>query len=194
MSKYGTGESKYCYPGTDVLINHFDIRDEEQLQRFDAMLSSKRLAELALRPLDETFDFAHLRRIHAWIFQDLYPFAGKVREENISKDGFTFAPRKHIEPSALTLFVFLRNEPWHSFSKRKLARKLAHYFAEINVLHPFRDGNGRASREFIRCLAASCGYSLNWADGDKDEILKASIQSVTDPKPLEEVLYRLLKK
>ncbi|WP_440898523.1 Fic/DOC family protein [Bacillus daqingensis] len=157
------------------------------------MLTSKRLAELSLKPLQGGWDFAHLCRIHAWIFQDLYPFAGKVRQENISKDGFTFAQAAHIEQSAAALFSALQQEKWQNMDRETLAKKLAWYFAEMNVLHPFRDGNGRSIREFIRALSYDAGFELNWAEADKSEVLEASIRSVTDPVPLEDVLYRLLK-
>ncbi|MFC4737690.1 Fic/DOC family protein [Bacillus daqingensis] len=193
MSKYRSGPSRYCYPGTETLRNYFHIRREEQLQRLDAMLTSKRLAELSLKPLQGGWDFAHLCRIHAWIFQDLYPFAGKVRQENISKDGFTFAQAAHIEQSAAALFSALQQEKWQNMDRETLAKKLAWYFAEMNVLHPFRDGNGRSIREFIRALSYDAGFELNWAEADKSEVLEASIRSVTDPVPLEDVLYRLLK-
>ncbi|SDO11076.1 Fic/DOC family protein [Alkalicoccus daliensis] len=192
MSKYGPGPSKYCYPGTEVLRNYFHIKNEEQLQRLDGMLTSKRLAELSLTPLKGAWDFAHLKKIHAWIFQDLYPFAGKVRTENIAKDGFAFAHIKHIEPSAKKIFTSLQSEAWNDLSKEECAEKLAFYLAELNVLHPFRDGNGRAIREFIRSLAGESGFQLDWTKGDKKEILRTSIQSVTDSAPLAEVLEQLL--
>ncbi|WP_310144275.1 Fic family protein [Paenibacillus amylolyticus] len=102
--------------------------------------------------------------MHRYLFKEVYPFAGKVRNENIAKDNFSFARLEFVEEAAKDLFRSLKNEKqlkglqFHEFSERA-----AHYKAEINVLHPFRERNGRTHREFIRCLAQSNGYELDWS-------------------------------
>ena len=64
--------------------------------------------------------------------------------------------------------------------------------AELNMLHPFREGNGRAIREFIRCLALHFGYPLNWDVASEKEILDASIKSVVDTGYLAEVIHKVI--
>ena len=77
-------------------------------------------------------------------------------------------------------------------SKKELSKKLAYYMAELNVLHPFREGNGRAIREFIRELAAWNGYELDLTKTTPKNMLDACIESVVDTSNLEEILYKCL--
>jgi len=72
--------------------------------------------------------------------------------------------------------------------------KLTYYMTELNVLHPFREGNGRTQREFFRCLAKESGYSINWADVDASAMLTAMIRSPYDNSLLRKVLYELVTK
>jgi len=193
MSRFGTGESKYCYDDTNVLINDFDIREENRLMQLDAILTVQRLSELEIQPITSDFSFEHFKQIHYYLFQDIYPFAGKLRTENISKGGFSFAPVNHLEESSFELFSRIQNQSWNFSKKEDLCDSLAFYMAEINVLHPFRDGNGRSCREMIRLLAVEQGYSLDWSRVDKDKILKASITSTIRLGPLKKVMYELIE-
>lgn len=180
--KYGSLSGKYFYPKTNVLVNKLEIREENLLKEAELLLTSQRLTELQAHPLPGNFDLAHLREIHRYIFQDLYEFAGKIREVNISKGNFLFASAQHIVPNANKLFTDLAKEnllmglDLDSFSKRS-----AHYMAELNVIHPFSEGNGRAIREFIRALALlKSHYVIKWDAVSGEELLKASIKSVHD--------------
>ncbi|MBA2175017.1 Fic family protein [Halobacillus locisalis] len=193
-SRYGSGSSRYCYAGTDVLINHYDIMDDKQLQSMETILSTQRLSELQGEPVAGDFDLRHLQRIHAYLFRDLYPFAGDIRTENITKDGFSFAQARFIPVSAEELFELLMAEEWETMEVEELAERLTHYMAELNVLHPFREGNGRSLREFIRCLAMRADYQLDWSAAPKETVLKASIESVSDPRPLNQVIRQSLMK
>ncbi|MFQ3545961.1 Fic family protein [Halobacillus rhizosphaerae] len=191
-SRYGGGSSRYCYRGTNILINHYDIMDDKQLESMETILATQRLSELQEHPVTGDFDLRHLQRIHEILFKDLYPFAGELRTENITKDGFSFAQASFIKSSADTLFGQLIEEDWEKMSQELLANRLAYYMAELNVLHPFREGNGRSLREYIRCLALEATYELNWAARPKEEVLKASIESVRDFAPLEKVISQSL--
>ena len=91
-------DSKYCYPGSDVLINIPDLRDQKQLEAFERLVTADRLRMLELRPLRGNFDLDHLCRIHKFIFKDIYPFAGELRNEDISKGSFRFAHFRFIVP------------------------------------------------------------------------------------------------
>lgn len=191
-SRYGSGSSRYCYEGTEVLINHYDIKEDKQLQIMETLLSIQRLSELQEKPVKGYFDLRHLLRIHEYIFRDLYPFAGELRTENITKDGFSFAQARFIPRAAEELFDQLMTESFETMNVEELSRKLAYYLAELNVLHPFREGNGRSLREFIRCLALEAGYHIDWSVRPKEEVFLASVQSVYDLEPLKGIIAQSL--
>lgn len=191
-SRYGGESSRYCYAGTDVLINHYDLMDDKQLEYMEAILATQRLSELQEKPVKGDFDLRHLQRIHARLFSDLYPFAGNIRTENITKDGFSFAQARFIQEASVPIFDSLMKEEWAGMDKEDLARKLAHYMAELNVLHPFREGNGRSLREFIRTIALEAGYHLDWSCVPKEEVFQASIDSVKDISSLYSVIQASL--
>jgi cell filamentation protein len=177
-SRYGSDQSRYCYPGTDVLVNKANIRDPEKLIQFEIKVTGIRIAELIERPVAGAFDLPHLQKIHYYIFQDVYPFAGKIREENVAKGTFTFAQVKYIVPSAEKLFRQLHDERClKGLTRAEFAKRAAFYMAELNVLHPFREGNGRTLREFIRTLALNAGYKLDWGCLDHETILRALVKS-----------------
>ena len=92
--------SANCYPGTTILINKFDIRDEEKLSEIESVISSARYAEWLNAPQATTFDFDHYKAIHRFLFSDLYEWAGEVRTVNISKKGTQFTPAENIESQA----------------------------------------------------------------------------------------------
>lgn len=82
-SKYGSQNSKYCYPNTNILVNLLNIKDEKLLDDAEALLTTQRLIELQIISPPDIFDLEYLMHIHLHIFQDLYSFAGKFREEDI---------------------------------------------------------------------------------------------------------------
>lgn len=181
MYKEISRQSRYCYTGTDVLKNKFGLYDAKQLAVMESMVTTKRNTELGQKPIKGSFDLTHLQKIHKYLFQDIYPFAGKIRSEDISKDGFEFAFTQFIYPQAKEIFTNLALENYlvglniEDFSKRA-----AKYMADINHLHPFREGKGRSNREFIRCLALNADMNLDWSRVPPREVLKASIASVSD--------------
>ena len=142
----------------------------------------------------ETFDAQHLNKIHSYLFEDIYPFAGKFRNENIAKGVFRFAEFEYIEPELNRLLNELIKENYlQGLSKKDLSERLAYYLSELNVLHPYREGNGRTIREFIRELALKNGYKLNLSKIKPSDFLDASIKSIVDTKDLAELIYRCLE-
>ena len=185
--------SKYCYPGTNVLKNKLDIKDRAKLEKLENALIVFKIYELRKKGITGNFDLDHLLSIHRYLLFDLYDFAGELRTENIAKDNFKFADTRFIEQELIKLFEELKNENYLSgLNKEDLAKKLSYYLAELNVLHPFREGNGRVTREFIRQLALKNNYLLDLRKVKFEEILEASIKSIVDTKPLEELLYKCL--
>lgn len=151
---YDSVQSKYCYPGTNVLKNTVNFQNQDELDEFEKLVTTQRLIDCALTPIRGRFDLRHLCMIHRYIFQDVYPFAGKVREESISKGGFLFALPEHIHSQGAEIFGQLKAEnQLKGLPRERFFERLAYYMSEINVLHPFREGNGRTQREFVRSLA-----------------------------------------
>jgi cell filamentation protein len=191
-SKYST-TNKYFYRGTNVLINKLDIKDARLLSDAEAELSAQRLIELDVAPITGQFDFEHLKKIHRHIFQDLYDFAGQIRDLDMSKGDTPFAKWQYIEENTTKLLTELKEEDFlRGQTKNVFAKRASYYMAELNVLHPFREGNGRAIREFIRCLALQCGFTLNWDAVSEEEILDASIQSVLYISALTDVILKAI--
>lgn len=192
MSYTNDYQSIYCYDGTDVLINKFDITDQSLLDKIEADITRKNIALLNMRPITGKFDLKHLQNIHKAIFKDIYPFAGQIRSESISKGNTMFAMPQYINQCSEDLFKKLKKD---NLLKEKLdvnefSQKIAYYMSEINIIHPFREGNGRATREFIRTLGIKCGYSIQWSRITKNELITASIRSVTNPDLMEQLIRK----
>ena len=121
-------------------------------------------------------------------------FAGKFRTENIAKGNFTFASWEFIETELDKLLAKLKTENYlENLDRNSLSNRLAFYLSELNVLHPFREGNGRTIREFIRQLAFKNGYLLDLTEVSPEDIFTASIKSVYDASELEKIIYKCLK-
>jgi cell filamentation protein len=192
---YEARNSIYCYPNTDVLINKLNIKDNQLLSEAERKIVLTKSYELRKNSKIGDFDLNHFLEIHKFLFEDIYPFAGKFRNENIAKGYFSFAEWQYIEPEIKRLFDKLKAENYlQGKSREELVKGLAYYLSELNVLHPFREGNGRTIREFIRELAFFNGYVLDLQNTTSEELLKASVDSIADTKELEETLNRCLIK
>ena len=168
---YETVEDPYCYPGTDTLINKLDIREPELLTAFEAEMTSARADEpLPLGRLSVT----HYRKIHHHLFQDVYSWAGRYRSTRISKGGSMFCYPENIASEMQKRFAqlkqkrFLRNLP-----RRDFVSRAAHFLAELNAIHPFRDGNGRAQLAFMTLLAYRAGHPFDLDALDTEAMIPA---------------------
>jgi cell filamentation protein len=152
MTKY-SGHDDYLDPVSGVLKNRLGITDAATLEETEAALVATRSYELAQTPLKGRFDLAHLQAIHRHLFRDVYEWAGELRTIDISKGGHLFAHHTHIQSAAATIFKQLAEEKHLAgLGPDDFSRRAAHYLGELNALHPFREGNGRAQREFASHL------------------------------------------
>lgn len=189
-------KSKYCYANTNVLINKFSIKDQSILDNVEADITRKNLTLLHVKPVKGEFDIKHLQAIHLAIFKDIYPFAGQIRNEVIYKGNSMFALPQYIYENLNELLKQLKKENYLlGTNLDEFAKRVAYYMAEINVIHPFREGNGRTNREFIRTLGIKCSYVIDWSKILKDELLEASIATFNDPKSpkLEMLIKRVIE-
>ena len=187
----------YSYPGTNVLKNIPGILDEGALRELEYVQTAARIVELRQNPIQGKFDLDHLKAIHAHIFQDMYDWAGQTRTVGISKSSTHFANPAFIEGEARKLSTGLAKEKnLHGLEKPQFVDRLAHYYAEWNALHPFREGNGRATREFIGQLAREAGYELNQSriDNSRDQWNEASRRSfVGDLSQVKQILAEAIQ-
>ncbi len=187
---YTTTQSIYCYPDSNVLKNKLNIRDNKLLKTAEEEITLIKQMELLKNPIKGNFSRAHLMNIHKFIFEDIYPFAGKIRREQISKADTMFYPPNLIDRELDKVFAKIKEKNMlRETDEEKVFDNLAYVMAELNIIHPFREGNGRSIREFIRLMAKRMGCDLNWGNVDKEELLEASILSVDDYR----VLIRILK-
>jgi cell filamentation protein len=152
----------YTYPGTDVLRNLLDIHNPGQLAAFEANATAARLIELDAAPLAGGFDVTHLKAIHRYIFQDVYPWAGEFRTVNISKGGHLFGAVAFVEPA---LHELLRKLPGEQYLERlapqKFSTRAGYYIGELNAIHQERvqddsPGLGFASLRSVRAPQLPC--------------------------------------
>ena len=192
---YESKNSVYCYKGTNVLVNKMNIKDPIALKNYETSVIGLKLMALSKRGITGKFDVSHFVSIHKFLFEDIYPFAGLFRTENIAKDYFQFAEWEYIESELTRLLSELKSENFlANLTKEKFAERLAYYWAELNVLHPFREGNGRTTREFLRQLSLKNGYILNLHKISPQKLFNASIKSIIDKADLEKYLYTCLEK
>jgi cell filamentation protein len=169
---------RYFYPETSVLINRLDITNSETLSIAERRITAITIAYCRENPIKGKFELEHLCRIHKEIFGDLYPWAGKIRNVEMSKtQPFTKAI---LIPTYAEEYIFskLKKENYLTdVDPDEIVPKLTYYLSEPNVLHPFREGNGRTQRVFIEYLAKVAGYFVDFSTVTPEENLKASIDS-----------------
>ena len=184
----------YVYPGTGVLRNLAGLHDADTLADHEAQASTLRLAQLAAIRLEGAYDLPHLQEFHRFIFQDVYSWAGELRSVPLAKPGSMFALPEHIESYTAEVLRQLAVEGrLCALSRNQFAERLTHYYAEINAVHPFREGNGRAQRAFLRQLALDAGHTLTWEHLDSQALVHASQHSFQgDNRPMRELIEKVL--
>lgn len=196
MNKYyyeykDDGDIKYCYPGTQILINKFDIRNGLELTKVEREISIVKAAVLT-DTITGKFDLNHLKSIHAFLFEDIYDWAGKLRTVDIAK-GHIFCLVQFIEQQFENLYEELKKD---NFLKdvdniEYVSKRISYYLSELNVIHPFREGNGRTQRIFCQQLCKNTGkFYLDFSMADENEMLEASATSFECDYTLMDILIR----
>ena len=167
-----------CYPGTTCLVNKFDIRDESKLQEMEAAITFAKAGLLAEKPISEAFDFEHYKAIHRFLFEDIFEWAGTVRSVNLSNRGTFFVPAEEIEELGERIFNQIREENlFKSYPRKKFVQRIVQFNNDTNMLHPFREGNGRCQRAFLTQLVRHSGHDIDFASVDADELIISTIQA-----------------
>lgn len=182
-------QSKYCYESTDVLINKKNIKDQSTLEQVERIHTTYVLSKLYIKPVAGNFDINHYVQLHKTLFEDLYYFAGDFRCENISKGGIPFCRPEFIYQYLKSLLEQMKRKSLRLKSEEELINFLADFYSEINLVHPFREGNGRTQREFFREFILDLNKYINFGsfeidysrlnEVDKKTLILGCIESAT---------------
>ncbi len=192
--KYIDPDFTYTDPKTGLLRNLQDITEPDVLIFVESGVVTKRLQKLYENPI-KINGIDTLFEIHRHLFQDIYVWAGKKRIVEISKDGKQFFPTSHFGNAFRYIDQIIAEfKKIQKDNKKLLAEKLAEILDNINYLHPFREGNGRTQREFLRPLALEKGLTINLSPPDNKSVyeryMKGTIES--DIQTLTELIFELI--
>jgi cell filamentation protein len=192
--KYMDPVFTYIDSKTGLLKNIQNITDPDVLLFVESGAVTKRLQELYQQPI-KIKSINSFFEIHRHLFQDIYEWAGKVRKVEISKDGKQFFPISNFDNAFRYIDqLILEFKKIPKENKKLLAEKLAEILDNANYLHPFREGNGRTQREFLRLLALEKGLTLNLNPPDNkstyERYMKGTIES--DVKTLVDLILELI--
>ena len=190
---YEAIEDPYCYPGTNILKNRLNLRDPAKLAEFEAFITAQRADE----PLPAgNLDYRHYCAIHRHLFQDVYSWAGRLRTVRLSKGDSTFCYPEHIDREMRRLFANLRAQNYlRKLGVRTFAEKAAHLVAELNAIHPFREGNGRTQLTYLTILADRTGHPLALEGLNSKAMIASVIKSFQgDERALVEVIGDLVQR
>lgn len=191
MSGYDVFDDPYCYKGTSVLKNRARLREAKTLEAFELEMSTLRSEE----PLPAgRFTPAHYKRIHHHLFQDVYSWAGKYRKVRTAKGGNMFCYPEHIASSMDQLFAKLTLPAFHPGAEALAFLDAAtDFLAELNAIHPFREGNGRSQLSLMYLLGQRAGHPLTLTRINRDTFMPAMIASFLGGNgPLKNELRKLL--
>lgn len=169
--------------GVSFLKNKLNITDSAELARIEEKISKKKALELFEKNLLDTFEvgtFSGLKKIHNYLFSDIYDFAGKMRTVNIAKGSFRFASVMYLGEALKKIDEM----PQSTFDE------IIEKYVEMNIAHPFREGNGRSTRIWLDCiLKKELHKVIDWSKVDKEDYLLAMERS-----PVKDVEIKVLLK
>ena len=159
-------QSQYCYPNTEVLVNKLGIKDQETLEVAERRITTLMLSAIQLRDIpspSKLFSGKYYLDLHKEVFEHIYDFAGQIRDENITKGNTPFCRPEFIYSYLNETLQTLGKKMTKIQSKDDITTWLADCYGELNIIHPFREGNGRIAREFLResveCMDKYLGFN-----------------------------------
>ena len=176
------GWADYFWLGTTVLRNKLGLTEAALLREAEHLLASGRSVELECRsaPISKTHDSEHLCALHRWLFQDVFDWAGRYRDVSISKQISSFAPVDRIDECLRRATDLVTTTRWDRVDDAGFAEVVAEVFSWLNFAHPFRDGNGRATRLFMDAVATQSGRTLDYSAVGQDVWIQRCAFSIPD--------------
>lgn len=165
----------YTYPHSSVLINRYNIHDAAILEQVERKTTLLQLVKMADHVIGR-FDIEHLKQIHYQLFSKLYEWAGQFRNVDIGKGQTLFCRATFLDAEARRIFEQLG--PWiHEPIPHAdmMAHRAGVFLTDLNMLHPFCEGNGRTQRELVRQLARYHGFELDYTRLDYAQYMAASV-------------------
>lgn len=190
MDKYNFGVNDQTLLDANIL----GIETMDELEKAEQFVFLVRSLEIAQgKYVIDAFNMEGLQTLHHYLFGDLYEFAGKIRTVQLTKGATRFCQAQFILSEGARIFSEMAEEKvWATIEEA--ATRLAYFKAELNMLHPFREGNGRSIRIFLHQWAKSKGYYWAYEHLQQDAYLKAMIQSVVTSEELEQLFLNTLEK
>lgn len=182
-------QSRYCYNESNVLINKLNIHDQKILDKAERNITALMLMKLQLNPIPnpkELFSVEYFINLHKQVFEYIYPFAGTIRKENMVKGNTPFCRPDFIYKYLTMLFDKIFDDVKKIKTKDDIVNFLSYYYSELNIIHPFREGNGRIMREYLRQVVIfinkylDLDYELDFSsvtEEDKNNLMNGSITS-----------------
>ena len=172
------GCSDNCYPGTTVLVNKLNIHDQKELDIVEKQITLLRAVQAEQNMSFDKPDLNFYLSIHRFLFEDIYEWAGTFRTVNISKKGTVFCKSDQIKETCILKFQRLTEHNYFAdLDTPDFISEVADFYNEMNLLHPFREGNGRTLRLFITLLVRNSKRNISFADVDPDILMIATIQA-----------------
>jgi cell filamentation protein len=183
----------YVDPVTRVLRNSLGIGRTEELAAAERELTMAALYRVERRPIPGRYDLDHLCSFHREIFRHVYPWAGEIRTVAIARTDLFALPQHIVSYSARTFDGLAAERYLGGLDFDAFVERLAHYYGEVNAVHPFREGNGRTQRAFFLQLATEAGWYLAWTRMDPGVNVAASAASLRgDGEPLKAMFAGLV--
>lgn len=172
----------YTDPTTGCLRNRLGITDPRTLRLVEhELVYAREVVLYRERPHLGRFDLDHLRAVHRWLFAELYDWAGELRTVNIAKGGTLFAAAEHLEPQSRRLLGRLSDaKAFLDLDADRFYAEASRTLADLNALHPFRDGNGRTQRAFLQLAANHAGWQIAWGGVDPERNASLSRAAMSD--------------
>lgn len=186
--------NKDIYTYTDapeVLINNFNIKNEDKLDKIEKTLVSLNISNIKNYP-DGIYNITHLKKIHRYLFKEIYPWAGEIRGISIRKNDSIFCKPQLIIRSYNSLYKKIRKDKFlKNIKAEHLYKSLAYYHGKLSIIHPFREGNGRTIRAFLYIMVKkNHNIELNYNSVSKKQINNASIDAQNNNYSSMEELYQ----
>lgn len=178
----------YLYPGTIVLRNKQNIHDPGELEQFERLMTVQRSRE-GLPPVEISAE--GYRAIHGHLFQDVYDWAGRDRTVELAKDESRFCRPEFIDSELRKRFAAIHAEnELRGLTPQQFATRAAEHLSELNAIHPFREGNGRAQRAFLEVLASNAGHKVDLTRIEPNTWNDASVRGFIrgDYQPMRQVI------
>ena len=169
-----------CYEGTTTLINKLGIKNEKELESSEALITAYKAASLINEPLARNFGFENYKELHSVLFEDLYDWAGKTRTIALSKTATVFTAPERIEELGSLIFARLKKLDYFTkLPKKEFITEIADLYHSLNMLHTFREGNGRTERVFFVQFIRNAGYDIDYSTLNSELLMIGSIQAAS---------------